>query len=120
MVTFKEVEKVTTYESLDGMYKIIDDNGVCTIEKAVDGVNERLCDHGWDAESLNYMYFDDPQEAFARLNNMLIDEHKIGEVIDTIHGKGTVVLNERYTEDMPYKVEFSEGVFGYLKLDELL
>lgn len=123
MIHFKESSRVTRYSSTEGI-DIVDDNGTVTLRQ-FDAGKERTYHQngGWfrAGAASKEMEFKDINYAFGFINNLMVDEHKVGDYIKTIHGDAVLVINDKYTELVPYKVRFDkDDSVGFLKLDELL
>jgi len=80
-----------------------------------------------DEECSNSMNFNSVEEAIGYLNNAHSDDIKIGECVDIDISKrgieqkykGTVVANDKYNDDYPYRVRMDDGSIGYFSTTEV-
>ena len=117
MINFNSKSVTRVYVSSDDTFVIEDNDGDITLY--MDGIP--YCGNGEFSEHGESETFYDANDPFGLINNMYVDKYKIGTEITTKLGDAVVVLNNKYTEAIPYKVEYLKGgETGYLKEEEIL
>ena len=94
----------------------------------------KLCEYGWTTdqevrdENGSAKIFKSVEEAFGFINNIINDDIAIGTPVHISTGSdrdhqewdGVVVVNDRYNDDYPYKVEVpGKNSYGVFAADEI-